>query len=252
MHADHRLPDRRGLHVPCPRDSPTHAPRKRRCRPRHHPLPRRCRRRRRSRRRAEPRSRPSPAAELVATTIDGMRVRQRPGTDARVIAGLLPPGAELEVVMGPILNEGLGWYLVHRRRAARSRASPRAGWRRASSPSRSWRPPARPPAARAPPSRRWRGPATPRTDPSRSASGDHAIRWVAADPERQRCAFAVILQAGRMSRCRPSAPRSATMWCPARSSPTLRRARRARPGVRPRRLRLRVGAGHRARARGDA
>ncbi|HEY6608803.1 MAG TPA: SH3 domain-containing protein [Candidatus Limnocylindria bacterium] len=51
-------------------------------------------------------------AELVVTTIDGMRVRQRPGTDARVIAALLPLQATLEVVMGPIVTDGQGWYLV--------------------------------------------------------------------------------------------------------------------------------------------
>ena len=50
--------------------------------------------------------------EVVTTAIDGMRVRQRPGTDSRVVAGLLPFGAELEVTMGPIVNDGQGWYLV--------------------------------------------------------------------------------------------------------------------------------------------
>ena len=45
-------------------------------------------------------------------TIDGLRVRQRPGLASNVVAGLLPLGAELQVVMGPIPTDELGWYLV--------------------------------------------------------------------------------------------------------------------------------------------
>jgi hypothetical protein len=50
--------------------------------------------------------------EIVATATDGLRVRQRPGTKGVVVAGLLPLGTELEVRLGPIPVDGLGWYLV--------------------------------------------------------------------------------------------------------------------------------------------
>lgn len=52
------------------------------------------------------------AGELIETTISGMRVRQHPDTDARVVTGLLGLGARLEVAMGPIPSDGFGWYLV--------------------------------------------------------------------------------------------------------------------------------------------
>ena len=52
------------------------------------------------------------AGELIVTAIDGLRVRQRPGLSGIVVTGLLPRSAGLQVVMGPIQAEGLGWYLV--------------------------------------------------------------------------------------------------------------------------------------------
>ena len=48
---------------------------------------------------------------LVATNAPGLRIRSRPGTDQRVITSL-GLGAELLVGLGPILVDGLGWYLV--------------------------------------------------------------------------------------------------------------------------------------------
>jgi hypothetical protein len=52
------------------------------------------------------------AGEVVTTLISGLRVRRLPGTDAQVVAGLLPLDAELVVAMGPIVVDGFGWYLV--------------------------------------------------------------------------------------------------------------------------------------------
>ncbi|HEX7172425.1 MAG TPA: hypothetical protein VF365_07460, partial [Candidatus Limnocylindria bacterium] len=52
------------------------------------------------------------AGEIVASLIDGLRVRQRPGIDALVTTGLLPLDAELQVVMGPFPVDDFGWYLV--------------------------------------------------------------------------------------------------------------------------------------------
>ena len=55
---------------------------------------------------------PFTGREVVITTFAGLRVRQLPGTDQPVITGLLSDAADLEVVMGPIVVEELGWYLV--------------------------------------------------------------------------------------------------------------------------------------------
>src|SRR5690606_3676786 len=41
------------------------------------------------------------AGEIVASLIDGLRVRQRPGVDAVIATGLLPLNAEMQVIMGP-------------------------------------------------------------------------------------------------------------------------------------------------------
>lgn len=50
--------------------------------------------------------------EVVTTTFAGLRVRLLPGTDQPVITGLLSNAADLEVVMGPIVVDDLGWYLI--------------------------------------------------------------------------------------------------------------------------------------------
>ena len=52
------------------------------------------------------------AGEIVGSLIDGLRVRQRPGTGAPISTGLLPLGAEMEVIMGPFPLDAFGWYLV--------------------------------------------------------------------------------------------------------------------------------------------
>lgn len=48
---------------------------------------------------------------LAATRLAGLRVRSRPGTEGRLVA-TLGPEAELLIGLGPILVDGLGWYLV--------------------------------------------------------------------------------------------------------------------------------------------
>jgi hypothetical protein len=133
--------------------------------------------------------------ELVETTIDGMRVRQRPGTDSPVIAGLLPLRASLEVVMGPILNDGLGWYLVN---AADERdLGFEEGWIAAgfepdpflvSTGSQATG--SLTVVGLAGTGNAEHGPIT------IDEEGDYAIRWVAADPERTGCSFGVLLATG--------------------------------------------------------
>lgn len=51
------------------------------------------------------------AGSQVATNAPGLRVRSRPGMDARVITSL-GVDANLLVGLGPVIVDGLGWYLV--------------------------------------------------------------------------------------------------------------------------------------------
>jgi hypothetical protein len=68
----------------------------------------------------EPSEAPTPDLEAVprfavgsaiATNVGGLRLRSRPGTEQRVIT-TLGVDARLLVGLGPILVDGLGWYLV--------------------------------------------------------------------------------------------------------------------------------------------
>jgi hypothetical protein len=51
------------------------------------------------------------AGDRIATNAPGLRVRSRPGTAQRVVTSL-GVDADLLVELGPVLVEGLGWYLV--------------------------------------------------------------------------------------------------------------------------------------------
>lgn len=130
--------------------------------------------------------------EIVATAIDGLRVRQRPGLSSVVIAGLLPLATELEVVMGPIPADGLGWYLVTDPDA--DDPAFREGWIAAGfEPDAFLRPTGRTSeesdvvAAYA-----LSGDAE--YGPVEIADEHHAIRWVAVDPAAMRCTFTVLLE----------------------------------------------------------
>ena len=135
------------------------------------------------------------AGEIVATLTDGLRVRQRPGTDASVVAGLLPLGAQLEIVMGPFPEGGFGWYLVRDADpadpafgegwlAAGYEPDPFLGGTGQSSPDTTSV------ASLA-------GSGAAEEGPIQIGDGDHVVRWIAADPERIGCRFAVSLTAGR-------------------------------------------------------
>jgi hypothetical protein len=135
------------------------------------------------------------AGELAVTTIDGLRVRQRPGLTANVVTGLLPLGADLEIVMGPIPSDELGWYLV--RDADPGEPDFEEGWIAAGF---------EPEAFLAPTGKAARGTrlvasyahtGDAENGPVEIGSRDYAIRWVAVDPEGEGCRFGVSLAEGR-------------------------------------------------------
>jgi hypothetical protein len=131
------------------------------------------------------------AGEVVSSLIDGLRVRQRPGTGAAIATGLLPLGAELIVVMGPFPNDGFGWYLVTDGDPAEPAFE--EGWIAAGyEPDPFLRTTGRTdPGSPSVAALSGSGPAE--EGPIQVGEGDHLIRWIAADPERTGCRFAVSL-----------------------------------------------------------
>ncbi len=130
----------------------------------------------------------------MTTTFAGLRVRDLPGIDTRVITGLLSGDAELEVVMGPIVEDDLGWYLV-------TDADPdepqfEEGWVAAGfEPDANLRSTGRV-ADDSPVVVSFDQTGDAQFGPIEVPDERHVIRWVAVDPERVRCQFAVLLAAG--------------------------------------------------------
>jgi hypothetical protein len=132
------------------------------------------------------------AGELVETTIDGMRVRQRPGAAGRVITGLLPARSVLEVVMGPIRTEDFGWYLV-----SGGDLGFDEGWIAAGHEPDPFLASTGAHADNSPYVASFAETGDAEYGPVPVAeTGEYAVRWVAVDPERVRCTFAVLLAAG--------------------------------------------------------
>ncbi len=130
--------------------------------------------------------------EIVATTIDGLRVRQRPGLSSLVITGLLPLAAELEVRMGPIPLDGVGWYLVAD--ADADEPSFGEGWIAAGfEPTAFLRPTGRV-ADDSPVLASFALTGDAEFGPIEIDDEHHAIRWVAVDPGARRCTFTVLLE----------------------------------------------------------
>jgi hypothetical protein len=129
----------------------------------------------------------------VVTTIDGLRVRSLAGVDRPIVTGLLPLAFELLVVMGPIPVDGLGWYLV-------ADADPREpdfteGWVAAGYDPEPLLASTGRIDAEAPFVASMAQGGDAEQGPIEIGEGDHAIRWVAVDRERQRCGFAVSMTA---------------------------------------------------------
>ena len=131
------------------------------------------------------------AGEIAASLIDGLRVRQRPGIDALVTTGLLPLGAELQVVMGPFPLDDFGWYLV----ADADPDEPQfdEGWVAAGYEPDPFLRPAGRDAEEHPFVASMAGTGDAEQGPVEIGPEDHAIRWIATDPERRRCSFGVSL-----------------------------------------------------------
>ena len=135
------------------------------------------------------------ARDVVATAIGGLRVRQGPGVVENVVTGLLPLGARLEVVMGPIPNDDLGWYLVTDADPVEPQFD--EGWIAAGFEPDAWLSSTGETDGRSRNLASLAHTGDAEDGPIDIGSGDRAIRWVAVDPEGIGCRFAVSLAEGR-------------------------------------------------------
>lgn len=134
------------------------------------------------------------AGEIVLTTIDGLRVRQRPTLSSVVVAGLLPLGAELEVVMGPILVGENGWYLAAD--AGADEPDFGEGWIASGFEPEPFLAATGRRAEDSPHVASLAQTGDAEHGPIEIPDDRHAIRWVALDPEGVRCQFSVLLSTG--------------------------------------------------------
>ena len=134
------------------------------------------------------------AGELIVTAIDGLRVRQRPGLGGVVVTGLLPRGASLQVVMGPIVTEDLGWYLVTD--ADEDEPQFAEGWIAAGFEPEAFLAGIGELPTGSPYVASFAGTGDAEHGPIEIGEGDHTIRWVATDADGGGCRFAVSLAQG--------------------------------------------------------
>ena len=132
------------------------------------------------------------AGEIVATTIDGLRVRQRPSLTSSVIAGLLPLAAELGVVMGPILVDGQGWYLVTDADGAEPQFE--EGWIASGFEPDAFLAGSGRSVEGSPYLASFAQTGDAQFGPIEIVDERHAIRWLALDPEGVRCQLEVTLE----------------------------------------------------------
>jgi hypothetical protein len=129
------------------------------------------------------------AGEIVATAIDGLRVHSLPGVQRPVITGLLPLAFELRVVLGPVPLENLGWYLVADADAREPNFE--EGWVATQAEPEAFLSSTGRVVERSPYVASMHATGDAEEGPIEIGAGDHAIRWVALDPERTRCSFAL-------------------------------------------------------------
>jgi len=134
------------------------------------------------------------AGQQAASNAPGLRVRSRPGTQQQVLA-LLPEDAHLVISLGPVLVDGLGWYLVEDADDADPQFD--VGWVAAGFEPDPFLAPA---SFEAPfPYPYVAGfahDADGEFGPVRVADGNYGIRWVAAAMDGDGCSFSVDLRPG--------------------------------------------------------
>jgi hypothetical protein len=128
----------------------------------------------------------------VRTTIDGLRLRQRPGLTSNVVAGLLPLGAELGVVLGPLLVESQGWFLVVDADAADPEFQ--EGWIASGFEPEPFLAATGAALDPNPYLAAFAATGDAQFGPIEIVDEHHAIRWSALDPDRVRCQFDVLLE----------------------------------------------------------
>jgi hypothetical protein len=135
------------------------------------------------------------AGDLLATAIDGLRVRQRPSLSSLVVTGLLPLGAVMEAVMGPITVDGIGWYLVADADAREPQFE--EGWIAAGAGPEPFLVATGETSASSPFVASFAQTGDAEYGPvSIAEDADYTIRWIAIDPDEVRCDFAVQLAEG--------------------------------------------------------
>lgn len=156
---------------------------------------------------AEPTAAPSPsptsdanavpvyvAGSMVETHIGGLRIRARPGTQERVVSGLLPEGANLLVALGPVFVDGYGWYLVQDSDTDDPEFT--EGWVAAGFNPDPYLVPTVFELADNPFVAGFAHDANGEYGPVRLTDANYAIRWIAAPPTIDGCSFAVDLRRG--------------------------------------------------------
>jgi hypothetical protein len=132
-----------------------------------------------------------PGGEVATTTIDGLRIRQRPGTSTVVLTGLMPLGSEVGVVMGPVLVDGQGWFLVTD--IDPDEPSFGEGWIASGLGPEPYLAATGRSVDGTPVIASYAELGDAEYGPIDLGDGEHAVRWIAVDPERRRCQFSVAM-----------------------------------------------------------
>ena len=135
-----------------------------------------------------------PAGATVQTHIAGLRVHARPGTEERVVTGLLPDAADLLVALGPIFVDGYGWYLVDDVDAGDPAFT--QGWVAAGFNPDPWLVPAAFAVPNNPYLGGWAGDADGEYGPVHLTDANVQVNWIAAPPNQTGCSFHVDLRRG--------------------------------------------------------
>lgn len=134
------------------------------------------------------------AGAAIDTAADGLRVRRSPGTERSVLVERLPLGARLQVILGPLPVDGLGWYLV--RDVDEDEPTFGEGWIAAGFEPDAFVALSSTPAETDPYPASFAHVGDAEVGPISIPDEHHAIRWAAVDPAGEGCTFAVDLRVG--------------------------------------------------------